>query len=99
PRDVARVRRVVIGRIREAFERAADEVLGGMTGDVTQRAIDPQKTTGAIALDADQRHPDRRLVERTAEALLRLVHRGLIALALGDIAQHDRHERLALRAP
>ena len=61
--------------------------------DLAERAVDPQEAARAIALDAHQRHPDRRLVERAPEALLGLVHRRLVALARGDVAQHRGRER------
>ena len=63
-------------------DRQALELRGRVAGDLAQRAVDAQEAE----VGRGQRHPDRRLLEGGAEALLGLGQRGLGLHALGDVA-------------
>ena len=68
------------------------ELLARVAGDLAERLVDAQEAP----VERPHRHPDRRLVERRAEAVLGLAQRVLGAAALGDVLDlRDEVERLA----
>ena len=71
----------VVG-VGDRGHRQALELRGRVAGDLAQRAVDAQEAE----VGRGQRHPDRRLLEGGAEALLGLGQRGLGLHALGDVA-------------
>ncbi len=83
---------VVVVRMGDRVELDADQLLLRVTGYLAERLVDAQQHSGAVALDADQRHPDRRLVERPAEALLRLAQDLLRLLSLSLVVADGEDE-------
>ena len=90
--------------MRDVLERALEELRVGKTGDLAQRPVDAQE----LPVGRDEGHPDRRVLERAAEALLRLAE-GAFGLAslrdvlhVGDDVERDlavTHELVRERHP
>ena len=81
----------------DLLESPPEQLLGRVPGDLADPVVDPQPSP----LDADQRHPDRCVLEGPLEALAGLAQLGLRALGRGDVAgDGDTPEDLAgLAAP
>ena len=68
----------VVG-VREPEHRRAEQLVLGAPEHLRERAVDLEEA----AVERDERHADRRVVERVAEPLLRLAQLALRPVALG----------------
>ena len=80
----------------QLLERArADELVAREAGDLDERLVDLDHPALVVAAHADERHPDRGVLERAAEAQLRLALPLLRLAPVGDVARR-RVDQLVL---
>ncbi len=72
-------------RVAEALEGHASERLLPVAGDVAESLVDLDEAARRLGIDVDQGDPDRRPLERVAEALLGLVQRLLRPHPVRDV--------------
>jgi hypothetical protein len=85
----ARERGRVPGVDQRRQRARADELVALAAEHAREAVVRVEQHVATLALDADDRHPRRRVVERAAEALLRLALRGLGRMLLGDVARRS----------
>ena len=91
PPHVVQLRFDVVG-MNDRLEVGADEVRFGEARYLAERAVDPQEAPGPLAVDSNDGHTDRCLLERRLEELLDLVGRIERLLALGDVSAGREYE-------
>ena len=70
----------------ELLERHVEQLPRRVARDLAQRSVHLQQAPAPRAVDALQRHPDRRVLEGGPEPVLQIAQRALRDLALGDVA-------------
>ena len=70
----------------DGLESESRQLGGSVADDLAERTIDADE----MPIEPNERHPDRRFIDREPESLLRFLQRPFDALALADVA----HERL-----
>ena len=70
----------VVG-VRDLLERHLQELLGGIADEVAERPVDLEPAP----VERDERHADRRVLERCLELLLRRLQLAFVPCAIGDV--------------
>jgi len=89
PREVRVEVEVDVLGVGDALKGALRELVGGVAGDLAQRAVHAQEAP----VETDEPHADRRLLEREAEALFALGERARDGLALAVEARVVERDR------